>query len=148
MAKTARRQSLEKTIFQAFGNVPYPNDNSIARPDDPQIEQDEIKRLFRGKRWQDLSNDFLMYNHGALYHLSEKALIYFLPAFLMASLDYDQAGIIGIFTVNFLFPSQYGSVKPPTKLFSNLNDAQRDALREFANYLRDENVQLNIPKYL
>jgi hypothetical protein len=83
-----RRKALVRTaIIGAFAQVAYPGDNNIATPDLDIAMVSYIAGPFKKQHRQTISVDVLAEWASSLYILSKEAVHYFLPAFLLASLD-------------------------------------------------------------
>ena len=82
--------TLREKIQLAFGGVPIPDDDNIIVPGSPHPDAKSVAEFFRGKLWTTVTTGEAREMHGALTHFSPEALHYYLPAFMLASLDaYD-----------------------------------------------------------
>lgn len=87
-------ESIIAEIVQAFSFREYPGDNKLCftRPEIPEYEGNGVKDLFLDKRWQDITDKYLIRHYkkgmlpGALAFLTHDAFLYYLPAFLILSL--------------------------------------------------------------
>jgi hypothetical protein len=73
-------------IEKAFADVSCPGDDNIADHQDCP-ECDEMRAFFRGKSWRDLKFPELHDFHSSLPLLTDDAFLYFLPGYMLASLD-------------------------------------------------------------
>jgi len=87
---TKCRGMLEK----AFANRPYPGDDRIAVKDDryPDYEGHQIAAFFKGKDWRQVTLEWLLHgnqvdSHAALTFMTPEGFRYYLPAFLLMSLE-------------------------------------------------------------
>ena len=79
--------SLKETIKAAFAGVPYPGDNNITRCPYHCKPCQEISDYFKQKGWEGHSVEDLRDHHTALSLFTPEAFHYFLPAFMLASLE-------------------------------------------------------------
>lgn len=81
---------LKDAIKAAFANVSYPGDNNITRCPYHCRPCQEIAEYFKAKTSEGHSVEELRDHHTALSLFTSEALQYFLPTFMLASLDsYD-----------------------------------------------------------
>lgn len=76
-------RSIDSEIRTAFAGVTRPR--ALARK--PGFETDDMDRELRTKPWDELGADELMRHRAALAMLDAAAFRYYLPAYLLASLD-------------------------------------------------------------
>ena len=80
--------SIRESVKSAFNTVPYPGDDNITRctwKDCP--ECDDIAMHFRGTSWHDRTVAELQQYQSALTFFTPQALQYFLPAYMLVSLE-------------------------------------------------------------
>jgi hypothetical protein len=131
----SRLDALKREIEEAFADVPYPGDDRII--DHPDWEAEELLECFRGKHWKDLTHEDLFQN--SLTFVDLDAYTFYLPAYLFAALDdYPRADHV----VYGLCPT---SPEKDAELFQwelrrydRLDARQRQAVRHFLEYMRDE----------
>lgn len=133
-------RDVARRIEEAFADVPYPGDDHLVVGWTP--EDVEIASFLRGRRWQNLPLEWLARNHEVVFFMTPEALRFYLPAYLIASLlHYDQAGNIPS-SVMFLLelPSADDSDGQGRfqARFEPLSRRQREAIKAFIEYLRDE----------
>jgi hypothetical protein len=94
MARTA--DEIRAEIRAAFAARPYPGDDRLASgpsySGDEGDENGDVERFFRGKDWREVTLDAILGGRALqpnsfLFFLSPEAFVYYLPAFLIASLD-------------------------------------------------------------
>lgn len=113
-------QSLKKMILTNFADLPHPGDNNIipqgrSAAKDADWEPGKVYKYFRDKRWQDISYEHLIDNYdgpsqACLNFMTEQAVRYFLPAFLIMSLEKDQS-MVSFSVILQLMPDDY-SITP------------------------------------
>jgi hypothetical protein len=83
------KTELIEEIKNRFSQVPYPGDNDLTiHP----LGLDEIfYDAIRGKTWQELDTEMLTYHHDCIGVLTTKGFQYYLPAFLIADIQKEQA---------------------------------------------------------
>jgi len=131
-------------IEDAFADVSYPGDDNIA---DHQHcpECDDVRAFFRGKSWRGLRFPELHYYHESLPLLTLDALHYFLPGYMIATLEnWDQADMIsyGIIAIGG-YPGDAQKVKNQArekrKIFSvKQREAIAEWLRELSKFGSEE----------
>ena len=83
--------SLKQTIESVFTDVPYPGDGNITRCPYHCAECLAVAKFFKGRSWQGNTVEELREHHTALALFTPEAFHYFLPAFMLASIDgYDK----------------------------------------------------------
>ena len=86
---------LKEAIQAAFADVPYPGDNNITHCPYHCRPCQEIADYFKGKTWEGHSEEELRDHHTALSLFTPEAFQYFLPTFMLASLEsYDKVHIL------------------------------------------------------
>jgi hypothetical protein len=111
---------LIKIIKEAFISEEYPGDNNLAYSDNGCFDVEEIKQNFTGKLWHALDKDFLLKNRESIYFFSKAAFKYYIPAFMLATIQYyDDMDdlpdrIIGV----FLLPEKEDIIEMSKKLKS------------------------------
>jgi hypothetical protein len=138
---TARVEKLLQNIDEAFSSVPTPtSDNLVYDNSEYNLECKRIKEKFNGTHWRDLSIADLQGQSAALSFFSPDAFRFFLPAFLRVSiLDYQRSDVIPDSIVSDLSPPKDESLCSYwAERISPLSDMQKQVLREFIIFLRDE----------
>ncbi len=129
----------EALIEQAFALVPYPSSERLTTH--RCLECDEIDQYFRGTTWPSHSVEELRLHAAALSLFTPEAFRYFLPAFMLATLqDPDRADVI---PDSIAFHLAAGSNSDPAWVRERLvllSSDQRDAVRAFFTELVSRGV--------
>ncbi len=142
--KESRHLELRQQIESAFAEVLHPGDDRIAYSN---IDQDgaSLAAAFRGKHWKELKPHEL--HHHEMTFLSREGLQFYLPAYLLASMEgYDGTLYEDIrpFTVYGLTlpdedtPRNRNLRESRLRDFESFTPAQKQAIRSFLEYARDE----------
>jgi len=94
---------LKQKIALAFTNVSYPK-AEIAPHDCDECR--EVSRTFANQDWKTISSKILEENYGNISLLSSEAFHYFLPAFLIYSLNNFNDNFVCEFTIYSVSPSK------------------------------------------
>jgi hypothetical protein len=128
-----RKASVRTAIITAFSQVPYPGDNNIATPDLDVARVSYIASPFKKQNCQTISFDVLAEWVSSLYILSIEAVHYFLPAFLLASLeDPDLSSDLIEQTIHYVAGVAFrGGVEDPAfvAIFEKFSIWQHNAIR-------------------
>jgi hypothetical protein len=121
--------SLQENIERAFADVPYPGHTQITAHRCP--ECDEIADYFRDTAWRGHSIEHLGSHASALALFTPEAYRYFLPGFMLATLENPQAAdaIAGNIVFGFFSTPEVG------KRLALFNSDQRDAVVGFLRHL-------------
>jgi hypothetical protein len=68
-----------------FSDTSYPGDKNIVEHES--LEGDEVLNVFSGKHWKQLTADTIDYHHDILPIISPEAFRFYLPAYLIFTLD-------------------------------------------------------------
>jgi hypothetical protein len=102
---TETEASVAEKIRAAFENIERPGfDEIIFGNGEGRTDDLEAVQYLSGFRWQDLNLELLDEVRDVLPILTEKAFKYYLPAFLLAALDYVESDCIGDGVVSSLSP--------------------------------------------
>lgn len=87
-------RDIKRCIINAFKDLRPPASNMLVQGDDGDSE--DIQKAFNGKHWRDIDFDFVLYEFTeSLFFFSPSAYRFYLPAYLMMTLDnYSKADII------------------------------------------------------
>jgi len=95
-------EELRQEIRAAFNWRPHPGDDHVAlgEPGCPGDEREDVARFFQGKDWRQITLDSIIESHeldlnAFLYFMSAEGFVYYLPAFLLASLEVDDRFDLG-----------------------------------------------------
>jgi hypothetical protein len=97
------KDELIQLIKSAFLFEPMPNGDDIVY--DPQTADEGIEQIYSGKLWYELDYKFILENRNGIYFFSNNAFKYFIPAFMIASIEYFEetddvpAVVVSIFTL-------------------------------------------------
>jgi hypothetical protein len=141
LASNDRATVLARQIGEAFRDVPYPGDSCLT--EGASSEAVDIADFLKGRRWQDLRLDELVRNHESVFFMTPEAIRYYLPAFLVVSvLHYQGANPIPS-TLLFLLrlPKDAEDRSRFQTRFRSFGKPQRDAIKAFLEYLRDEQAE-------
>ena len=137
-------EALKQKIFKSFETVPYPKGTIAPHECD---ECREVRKTFINQNWKTISPEVLEENHGKLPLFSAEAFRYFLPAYLIHSLDNfgENCDTTCEFTIYALTPSNK-SIKTELDYwqnkFSEFNLEQMSCIYEFLDFVRiDENFE-------
>ncbi len=136
-----RRVTTRELIEAAFAQVPYPGDDNIADHQNCP-ECDDVRAFFRGRSWRELLIDELYGPPAAINLFSAEALRYFLPGFMLASLEHwKEADLIPDWILYSWLPPEAGETEAKRhrierqSIFSPIQKAAIAAyLREYAAY--------------
>jgi hypothetical protein len=84
--------SLRDKIETAFADVKHPGDENITRCPYHCSECGRVAEFFKGRTWTGNTGEDLKLQHTALTLFTPEAFQYFLPAFMLASMDVYQKG--------------------------------------------------------
>jgi Family of unknown function (DUF6714) len=135
--------STKKNIASAFAATVHPgNDNLVATGAGIDPESREIADAFRDKRWQEVSSGMVRQYAEALPLLTPDAFRYFLPAYMMASIDdYPNVDVARDSVVFNLVPPGPGSEGWQIDFFNSraqqFNPVEAGAIRCFLELMRD-----------
>ena len=129
--------ALREVIESAFADVQYPGDDQIVACDCQECV--EIRDYFRGRTWRGHSPKRIAHFRAALSSFfTEEAVHYFLPAFLLAALDSDDAAGIVFEGIHhkLIFPDGHKPrhLEEFVRRIERLTAAQRDALVQFLQH--------------
>ncbi|MEO6909182.1 MAG: DUF6714 family protein [Abditibacteriaceae bacterium] len=144
LTKFQKAEVLKEQIEEAFKDVSYPGDNNIVvEGNDP--EGQWIKNDLRGTHWKDLLQDEnkLFQHYPSILFFTPQALKFFLPAYLIASTNFETSDMIGETLINTLTPRPYGLRSTPklAEFTRVLTPSQNRAVKLFLEFIRDEYLQ-------
>ena len=154
MARQA--EELRQEIRTAFNWRPHPGDDHVAlgAPGCPGDEREDVARFFHGKDWREITLNLIIESreldlNAFLYFMSAEGFVYYLPAFLLASLEVDDRFDLGeplAFKLT-LPPKGAGETPDPgleawrdqyAQVVSALTPAERRAVTHVLEYLAHE----------
>jgi len=131
-------QELVSIITEAFPVTPVP-------PADGLIEHymgEEAARFLGGRQWCDVIEDLWTVNRDGetLISLSPTAFSYYLPAYLLATLEHQGSEWFVGFLLSALYPPEWmgpAALEKWQRRMNMLNPLQRNAVRQVLEYLVD-----------
>ena len=120
--------SLKQTIEAAFADVPYPGDHNITRCPYNCSECRRIAAYFKGKPGKGCTTEELKDYHVALSLFTPEAFHFFLPAFMLASMDVYEKGDVIPDAIRFHFESSQEMQGHFAVRMSKFSTAQRHAI--------------------
>jgi hypothetical protein len=136
---------LKGVIEEAFEDIPYPGDHNITAETPGDIEEKEVADVLRGRHWREVSVDYIAehpFLWSSLAFLKPSALRFYLPAFMIATIDdYIKADFLIIALLAQLTP---GFHKPYSKVaddFASLSAEQSHAVRLYLEYMLEEHPE-------
>lgn len=127
--------SLKQIIEEAFAEVPYPGDNNITRCPYHCSECRRIAEYFKGRQWTGYEIEELRNNNVALSLFTPEAFQYFLPAFMLASVDFYEKGDIIPDAIRFHFEYSQEAKGHFVVRMSKFSPAQRKAMIDYLVYM-------------
>ncbi|MCK5128180.1 MAG: hypothetical protein KAR42_18130 [candidate division Zixibacteria bacterium] len=136
------KKELSNEIKEAFEDVPFPGNN----PEDIGVAichfYSEDMEGFLGKKWSQIDAEFIRDGRdSAIQVMTDKALRYYLPGYLLASLE-DQIGLFGDCVLAVLNPwadSDINHLEDDVSCFYNcfdaLNNKQKRAICDYLLYM-------------
>ena len=92
-------ESIKDQIREAFANVPYPGDDDLVGHKCEECK--EVEARFKGQAWQELSSDTIDSYYFALSLFTPPAFRYYLPAFMIFTLENLDSGSSAVDTTVF-----------------------------------------------
>ncbi len=129
-------QELINQIREAFDAVPQPSDEELLHPDC--MDDCDILQFYGGVRWQDMSDEMIVYNYAALTAFSPKAFRYYLPAYLLWTLrNADSIEYVGEAALRALDPGAPSEMLHDFRKshYSDLDAGQIEAVKVFLTLL-------------
>jgi hypothetical protein len=140
---------LQKEIREALSGRPYPGDDRIAlhRPGCPGYEGETVSRFFRGKDWREITLDSILSDpeldrNAFMSFMTAEGFVYYLPAFLLLSLDVDGPFALGEPLAFKLTPpaeeASEGWKRHFSQIVSSLAPREKRAVAHVLQYLAHE----------
>jgi hypothetical protein len=123
--------SLKQTIEAAFADVPYPGDHNITRCPYNCSECGRIAAYFKGKPGKGYTTAELKDYHVALSLFTPEAFHFFLPAFMLASMDVYEKGDVIPDAIRFHFEYSQEMQGHFAVRMSKFSTAQRHAIIDY-----------------
>jgi hypothetical protein len=128
--------TLKSRIQEAFAEVPRPNDDAIFESDSEGAED-----AFYDHRWDEVSVADLHYHTFALRAFSVVGFLYYLPAFLIASLENKRSGLADAVTDRLSPPKSEPRRPGYQRWWSHLSKEQRLCIIDFLEEFRSSNPE-------
>lgn len=127
--------SLKETIKHAFADVEYPGDNNITRCPYHCGPCQEIADYFKGKTCEGHSVEDLRDHHTALSLFTPEAFHFFLPAFMLASIEsYNNTDILPD-SIRFHFDFNLEHRDHFLVRLTNFSQEQREVIIEYLRFM-------------
>ncbi len=78
-------ETLVREIGEAFAGCAQPSDDELLHPDC--MDDVDVLEFYGGVRWQDMTDEMIVYGYAAPTAFSPKAFQYYLPAYLIWTLN-------------------------------------------------------------
>lgn len=131
--KNSNVTSICQAINDAFSDTPYPGDVNIV--DDMRGEGTIVAETFRGKHWKEVSPETLFFYKNSIPFLSADAYRFYLPAFMLASLDNQD---ILEFVLYSLDPKSNIDETAFFRKAGRLNKPEKIAVKLFLEFIKDK----------
>ena len=143
MAQNERPHQLIKRIEDAFSNTEYPKGITNEGANQYNPETQYLVKYLRGQIWGSLPLENVLATRDSLPWLSSDALHYFLPAYLIAILEYpDQVDVLVDNVVSMLTDMKQEDRQRILKLRDTASNDQRMAVSDFLEYLKTQFIEL------
>ena len=128
-------ERVKEKIWDAFKDAKYPGDDKIVYDNDD-LDCMKMKSFLKGKDWRDVSSEILMKDTSSIFYLSNDGLYYFIPSYIMASLNENiKIDVIYDYTIRSLTPpSGMENWDDFSNLSSKLTIKQKEAIHSFLNF--------------
>lgn len=123
--------ALKRSIQEAFAEVSYPGDNNITRCPYHCSECRRIAEFFKGRDWNTQTLEELRNYHVALSLLTPEAFHYFLPAFMLVSMDAYEKGDVIPDAIRFHFEYSQEAQGHFNVRMSKFSEPQRNAIIDY-----------------
>lgn len=121
--------TLKQKIIEVFDDVPFP---ALIAPHECD-ECFELEETFNGKDWRTIEPEILEGNFANLSLFSSEAFHYFLPAYLVYSLNNFNDNLVCEFTIYALTPEEIQFVQYK---FKNFNRKQLEVIYAFLDLVK------------
>lgn len=125
-------------INRAFDDVSYPGDSDlVGATDETDDERRRIIKDFSGKHWNELPLAVLRRHHASLFFFTRAAYVFYLPAYLKASvLHYDEAEMIPGSVISSLTPPKDRTGSAVVDFMAMVDSLDLAKKRAIASFLR------------
>jgi hypothetical protein len=135
MSSKINRVELVQQIENAFADIPYPGDNNLIKKPE-HWESWKIPKVLKGKHWKDVSSEEIFELRFNLSHFTLEAFQFYLPAYLIASLNVTSGGEI-IENIIFSLDPQGDEENVSSEFLARvgaLSSKQKAAIKGFIKY--------------
>jgi hypothetical protein len=123
-------------IERSFADAPPPEFSEIVYDDSPRhLEGQWIRNSLAGCHWQKLTCADLLEHEASIYFMTPVAFRFFLPAYLICSLNPIEADAVADSIINSLSPPPLG-VGTTEEFMSRISLLQSDELSSVASFFR------------
>jgi hypothetical protein len=137
----ADASDFKQKLLSAFPPIPF---QGLISTHDECDEGIELRKELPGKTWDEIPSAFIDFNSGSLPLLEPDAIVAFLPAWLLRSMETGgHESVLAEFTMYFLCPGSedegwdYEQIGKRVVLF---NSAQRAAIRDFLQAIKNNEI--------
>jgi len=139
MGTLPETREYRRKLMDAFPPLPF---DGLVSTHDECDDGIHLRRELSGKRWDELSPEVLFHGSNGLSLLEPSALIAFLPAWLLRSMETRDVEdpIVLEFTLYFLCPGNEDEGWDENRIDERVhpfNSSQREAVAEFLRFLAD-----------
>ena len=129
---------LKTAIFRAFDDTVASGQSVIAVGGD-NVERRRLAKIWNSKSWKEIEIDFLMENYDAISFFSDSGFVYYLPAYMVLSIECEGDSIIPYTTCLHLIPRSPGkglrTIEDMHRIYDCFTLEQRDVIRDFLEYI-------------
>ena len=97
-------ENLRTSIEEAFTNVEPPDSDKVIEHDCPECRA--VRRVFRHELWRSLKSEKIDWGHDKLPLFTPHAFQYFLPAFMLYSLDDPSSTVCELLVYSLIVPKE------------------------------------------
>ncbi len=130
--------TLKQTIERAFAGTPLPHDDNITHCSYHCTECTRIAEFFKGRAASGLTLEELRAEHNALTLFTPDAFQYYLPAFMLVSLDHYEKGDVIPDAIRFHFECSHEMKSQFAVRLSRFTPEQREAIIDYLTYLEEK----------
>lgn len=144
------KSELREKVISTFADVHYPGDDCLGAPDG-RDDGENVTEFFRGKNWRWLKSNELACGPHALHFMTLEAFHYYLPAYLLASLEEDSGEVIdsvlSIITPphpNIVFPQLNNAAVDEFQVrYEYFSSAQKRAVKDFVAFTLEDLIKFS-----
>jgi hypothetical protein len=136
MSTKELRSKISADVESAFGSQEHPGDENLIEfsgRTDPDLV--DLASAFRDRDWRELDQAFLARHYDALFFFTPPAFRFYLPAYILHSLEFESSGMIGPTTVDCLVPPPHGIGLDPRWFNSRVQDLKHQQVSAICSFL-------------